>query len=130
MTDVDFQDWRIYILGAGVSLVGRLREDTTLSGMVEYLSPVYELRTQVVPGPPPKVAGAPQAMAIARTVFPLLMCSVRKCVAPSGCASVAMTDMPASVQREIAAGIRGAEELIQQMRAGEAGLVVSKEMPR
>ena len=122
MTDVDFSDWRIYILGAGVSLVGR-----QLGG---HLSPVYELRTQVVPGPPPKVKGAPQAMAIARSVFPLLMCSVQKCVAPTGCASVAMTDMPVSVQREIAAGIRGAEELIQQMRAGEAGLVVSKEMPK
>lgn len=88
------------------------------------LSPVYEIQVAAA------VARDGKSRTLVRLVVPVAMTNVPYINLPESYPWTRVGDLPASTQRELAEGVDQAEKLREQMRAGEAGLVVSKEMPK
>ena len=87
------------------------------------LSPVYDLKTQLVPG---QQGGA----GIARMAFPLWLLPIMRIDLPDGCLCVSCESLSRTDQLDLKRAIDQAEEMLQQIRAASSGITTARVMPK
>ena len=104
----------------GLTLIGKCSGKVGDHGV---LSPVYELKQQLVPQPNGSVA-------VARMAFPVWLLTVDGLELPAGALLHPCSALGRAEQKDLERAIRQADEFYQAAKAAAAGLTVARQMPK